>query len=196
MTRLDDVAKHAGERGLVRGVEDGRARVNEGKGDLGDPTNVEQYKGNAGSPAVPGHAPYVNAVNNGAAHSPTAHAQVASLDANITANYAIGAAAPRPPVSGDVEQYKGNAGSPEVAGHAPYVDPVNSSTTGIHPGNGTSVGAEAYTGANAAPRPPADGVVEHYKGNAGSPEVAGHAPYVDPVNDGGAHDGEPADHSS
>jgi hypothetical protein len=187
--RLDDVDKVAGERGLVRGDDDGRARVNEGKakarppvdsGDVGTDI-VEEYKGNAASPAIRTHAPYVDPVNS-ALHGPTRNAQVASTDANIGTVYGVGAADPRPPLSGDVEEYAGNAASPAIHTHGPYVDPVNAAASG--PGNGT----DNVTEPASDPRPPLSGDVEEYAGNAASPAIHTHYPYVDPVNDGSTED--------
>lgn len=177
--RLDDVDKVAGERGLVRGGDDGRARVNEGKADPRPPVSgdVEEYKGNPASPEIRTHAPYVDPVN-GLDSSPSGNAQVAQADGD----WSVGAADPRPPASGDVEEYAGNASSPAIRTHAPYVDPVNAAASA--PGNGTDNVDEPASD----PRPPASGDVEEYKGNPASPEVATHYPYVDPVNDGSTED--------
>lgn len=177
--RLDDVDKVAGERGLVRGDDDGRARVNEGKADPRPPASgdVEEYKGNVASPEIRTHAPYVDPVNN-RANAPSGNAQVDQNDAAWSA----GAADPRPPVSGDVEEYAGNAGSPAIRTHAPYVDPVNAAASA--PGNGTDNVEEP----DADPRPPLSGDVEEYAGNAASPAIHTHYPYVDPVNDGSTED--------
>jgi hypothetical protein len=142
---------------------------------------VEEYAGNAGSPAISTHEPYVDPVNS-QLHGPTRNAQVASDDDDIETVYGVGAADPRPPLSGDVEEYAGNAGSPAIGTHEPYVDPVNAAASG--PGNAT----DNVTEPASDPRPPLSGDVEEYKGNPASPEVGSHEPYVDPVNDGSTED--------
>lgn len=137
--RQADVPKHEGEDGLVRGDTDHRTRVNEGVSDP-RPRNVMQATDTsradlearrvmynpAGSPIVPAHrGRYIDPVNN-PLNAPSSNQQVAITQDENNRTGARDQVSPRPPLSGDVEQYKGNAASPEnEATHAPFVDPVN-----------------------------------------------------------------------